>query len=113
MTNHQTGHDAEKAAAEYLKREGYTILDLNWKTKYCEIDIVARKDKTIFFTEVKYRKSAAFGTGFEYITAKKLQQMTFAAEVWISNHDWQGDYQLAALELTGPTHESINFLTDL
>lgn len=113
MTNYQTGHDAEKAAAEYLRQQGYKVLELNWKTKYCEIDIVAQKNKTIYFTEVKYRKSTAFGSGFDYITAKKLQQMTFAAEMWISNHDWPGDYQLAAIELNGSTYETTNFLTDL
>lgn len=112
MTNYSTGHDAEKTAAEYMKKQGYKILELNWSTKYCEIDIVAEKDKTIYFTEVKYRKSAAFGTGLDYITTKKMKQMSFAAEMWVSQIKWSGDYQLAAIELTGPTFEVTNFLTD-
>lgn len=99
MTNYATGHDAEKRAADYLKQHGYKVIELNWKTKYCEIDIVAQKDKTIYFTEVKYRKSTRYGSGLDYITPKKLQQMGFAAEMWVSNHDWQGDYQLAALAI--------------
>lgn len=113
MTNFQTGHDAEKQAAEFMERQGYKILELNWRTKYCEIDVVASKSKTIYFTEVKYRRSAAYGGGMEYITPKKLKQMKFAAEMWVSNKKWPGEYQLAAIELTGPTFEITNFLTVL
>lgn len=100
MTNFQTGHDAEKAAAKYLADKGYKILALNWKTKYCEIDIVAQKDKRVYLIEVKSRKTLFQGGGMDYITRKKLNQMKFAAEMWVSSHKWQGDYQLAAISIT-------------
>lgn len=112
-TNHQTGHDAEKAAAEYLQGSGFKVLDLNWRTKYCEIDIVAEKDKTVFFVEVKYRKNDAFGTGLDYLTTKKLRQMRFAAELWVVERKWEGDYQLAAVEVSGQDFSDIQLLTDL
>ena len=112
MTNHQVGHDAEKAAAEYLINLGYKIIELNWKTRFCEIDVVAEKDKTMYFVEVKSRKSTAFGTGLDYITPKKLQQMSFAAEMWVNQHKWLGNYQLAAIEIDGTTQE-ITLLTEL
>lgn len=101
MTNHATGHAAEKTAALYLQKQGYKIRDLNWRTRYCEIDIVAEKRRKIYFVEVKYRKSTDFGSGLEYITRKKLQQMQFAAEMWIHQQRWQNDYQLAALGIDG------------
>jgi len=113
MTNYKTGHDAEKHAAKYLASLGYKIHDLNWKTRFCEIDIVAEKSKTIYFVEVKYRKSSAFGSGLDYITPKKLNQMKFAAEMWVSSHDWKEDYQLAAIELTGPDFKVANYLTNI
>src|SRR3989344_5628873 len=115
MTNYSTGHLAEQHAAEHLKSRGYEILDINWKTKYCEIDIIASKDttsprlrragKAIYFVEVKYRKNDFAGTGMEYITDKKLQQMKFAAELWIANNKWSGDCSLAAIEVSGPKFE--------
>lgn len=111
-TNYTTGHDAEQVAAEYLKRHGYKILEINWRTKYCEIDIVAQKHKRVFFTEVKYRRTNQAGSGLEYITPKKLNQMKFAAEMWVSQQKWQGDYQLAAIEMSG-NDEVQQFLTDL
>jgi len=112
MSTTSTGRAAEDAAAEYLRTQGYKVLEQNWRTRYCEIDIVAQKGKTVSFVEVKYRKSDAYGSGLDYITPKKLQQMTFAAEMWVSNHSWNGDYTLAAVEVTGPSFQITNFLPD-
>lgn len=110
MTNYQSGHDAEKDAAEYLCQHGYKITDLNWKTRYCEIDIVAEKDKTAWFVEVKSRKNNNQGYGYEYLTPKKLQQMNFAAELWVQSNSWNGDYRLAAISIDGA---EITFLDEL
>jgi ribonuclease HII len=81
VSNYDSGHPAEIIAADYLITLGFKILDINWKTKYCEIDIVAVKKKRVYFVEVKSRSSTHSGTGFEYITSKKLNQMKFAAEM--------------------------------
>ncbi|MBA3758530.1 YraN family protein [Candidatus Saccharibacteria bacterium] len=110
MTNYSVGHAAEVQAAEYLKQNGFKIHELNWKTKYCEIDIVAKKDQAIYFVEVKSRKNNKQGYGLDYVTPKKLNQMRFAAEMWISNHSWAGEYQLAAI---GIDDEKITFLDEL
>lgn len=110
MTNYQTGHDAEKQAAKYLVKQGFKIRELNWKTKFCEIDIVAEKDKTIHFVEVKSRKNSYQGTGLEYITPKKLKQMSFAAEMWVQGSGWPGDYQLSAISIDA---EDITFIDSL
>lgn len=107
MTNYATGHEAEKTAAAYLVSQGFKIVELNWKTKYCEIDIVAQKAKTIYLVEVKSRKSEQQGSGFEYITPKKLNQMKFAAEMWVASQGWAHDYILAAISVDA---DAISFL---
>lgn len=101
MTTRQTGDRGEDAATQYLEREGYRVLERNWKTRWCEIDIVAEKNSVVHFVEVKYRASSRQGDGLEYITDKKLQQMAFAAELWVANHHYQGDYALDAIAVTG------------
>lgn len=101
MTTTSTGRQAEQAAADYLAKKGYKILDQNWRTRWCEIDIVAQKKNTVYFVEVKYRKSTAWGSGLDYITPAKLKQMRFAAEFWVSTNDWNGDYSLLAIEVSG------------
>ena len=57
-------------AANHLVRHGHEIVERNWKTKYCEIDIVSVKGDTVYFTEVKYRKTAWQGGGLAAITPK-------------------------------------------
>ncbi len=108
MTNYQSGHDAEKQAAGYLKKQKYKIRELNWKTKYCEIDIVAEKDKAMWFVEVKSRRNTSQGFGYEYVTSKKLQQMHFAAEMWVQGHDWKSDYRLAVVSIDNDIIEFID-----
>lgn len=107
MSNYQVGHDAEKRAAEYLTSNGYNIHELNWKTRWCEIDIVTEKDGTIYFVEVKYRKNKSQGSGMEYITSKKLHQMRFAAEMWLNQQNWNGQAQLAALSIDDNDYEFV------
>lgn len=110
MTNYASGHTAEKYAAEHLEQQGFKVKELNWKTRYCEIDIVAEKNKTVWFVEVKSRKNSRQGFGYEYITPKKLNQMRFAAEMWVQNHKWSGDYRLAVISIDG---EEITLIEDI
>ena len=77
------GDAGENVAAAYLINHGHRILARNYKTKYYEIDIISKKDDTIYFTEVKYRKNALHGSPLEAITKAKLKQMTFAANAFI------------------------------
>lgn len=113
MTTTSLGRQAEAKAALYLKQQGFTVLEQNWRTRYCEIDIVAQKDETIHFVEVKYRASDSWGGGLDYITPNKLKQMGFAAGIWVSANNWQHDYQLAAIEVSGDNFAVTNFLIDL
>lgn len=105
MSSFNTGREAENEAALYLADHGYEIIDRNWRTRYCEIDLIAKKSNTVYFVEVKYRRNSNYGSGLDSIDKKKLARMQFAAEVWISAQDRQYDYQLAAIAVdhTGVT----------
>lgn len=101
-TSKQIGDTAENIASEYLVREGHKILDRNWKTKFCEIDIVSQKNDVIYFTEVKYRKKPDQGGGLAVITPKKLRQMKFAAEYYaLTNQISDINLRLAVIALSG------------
>ncbi len=84
MTTRQIGDKGEQAAADWLTARGHEIVARNWRTRYCEIDIVSVKGEMLYFTEVKYRKNDDFGDGLEAITAKKQRQMRFAAELFLA-----------------------------
>lgn len=107
------GHQAEAVAAVHLRRLHHTILAQNWRTRWCEIDIVSQKDGFIYFVECKYRTQNTWGGGLEYITRRKLQQMQFAAEFWIAKHKITGSYHLAAMELSGSPPRVSAWLDDI
>lgn len=111
VTTKKIGDAGEEAAASYLKRHGHRILERNWRTKVCEIDIVSLANDTIYFTEVKYRKSDLQGGGLAAITRQKQRQMKFAAEVFTAKHQLTGmNLRLAALEVTGTPPVVTSFL---
>ena len=102
LTTKKIGDAAETEAANHLQRHGHEIIERNWKTKYCEIDIVSHKDGTVYFTEVKYRKKPDQGGGLAAITTKKLNQMKFAAKFYAqANHIDNNNLILAVASLTG------------
>jgi putative endonuclease len=98
----EIGQKAEQIATDYLCEQGFSILDRNWKLhKQCEIDIIAQKGSTVYFVEVKYRRTDNSGAGLDYITATKLKSMRFAALQWAAQHAWHGNYELSAIEVSG------------
>ncbi|HWT55805.1 MAG TPA: YraN family protein [Candidatus Microsaccharimonas sp.] len=113
MTTFTTGRQAEAAAADYLESQGFRVIEQNYRTRWCEIDIVAKKAEIVYLVEVKYRKTDDYGAGLEYITAKKLRQMSFAAELWLTDHSHTGGYQLAGIEVSGTDFTITNFIESL
>ena len=81
MTDHRQtlGRDGEDLAVRELERRGYAILARRYRTRYGEIDIVAREGETIVFVEVKARATAEFGTAAEAITPWKQRRLASMA----------------------------------
>lgn len=110
-TTKQIGDRAENEAESYLARQGHEILERNWKTKYCEIDIVSSHAGSLYFTEVKYRKTPQQGGGLAAITKKKLKQMAFAAEYFVQTKKLHTmDRCLAVIAVTNEPPEVETFL---
>lgn len=104
------GNRAERSAATYLQQQGHEIIDMNYRRKHCEIDIVAREGDQVVFVEVKYRGSPDQGNGLDYVTALKLRHMERAAVTWVEENRWRGPYNLAAIEVGGPYFEVLEYL---
>ena len=101
-TKKQSGNDAEEAVAAWMKTQGYEIVERNWRTKFCEVDIIAKKSETLYFVEVKHRKSAGQGGGIAAITPRKLRQMRFAATMYLTRQPTK-DARLVSVATTGNT----------
>ena len=73
-------------ALEYLRARGYEIVATNWRTRYGEIDIVARDRGTVVVVEVRARRSAGFGTAAESVGPQKRQRLVRMAEAYLQQH---------------------------
>lgn len=103
METKEFGNRGEDWAAEMLVREGYGILQRNYRKRSGEIDIVAfdPSTKETVFVEVKSRRNRAFGTPEEAIDERKIGKMADTAQHWLAENgkelaEWRLD--LVALE---------------
>jgi putative endonuclease len=70
------GKLGEALAVKYLKKQGYEIICVNYKTPLGEIDIIARDKDTIVFVEVKSRTSSAYGSAKAAVTPEKQKKIS-------------------------------------
>lgn len=85
------GRKGESLAKTFLEDSGYEILDENWTHGKLEIDLVAYKDKTIIFAEVKTRTGNGFGEPEDFVDARKQKLLVEAADEYIYLMDHQGE----------------------
>lgn len=71
-------------AAAYLEANGLSIVARNVRSRYGEIDLVAREHDTIVFVEVRLRRSERFGGASASITAAKRDRLIAAAESYLA-----------------------------
>ena len=85
-SNSELGQRGEDAAAQLLLKKGYRLVARNYRTRYGEIDIIARKGGFLVFVEVKFRRSSKFGTPQEAVNARKQQHMIRSALSYVKQH---------------------------
>jgi putative endonuclease len=84
------GRRGEDAAAGYLVRLGWIVLDRNWRCPEGELDIVARDRRELVICEVKTRSGLAYGSPTEAITAAKAARLRGLAARWATAHGYVG-----------------------
>ncbi len=91
-SNHiKVGKEGEKLAADYLIENGFEVIKRNYRYRRFEIDIIAKKEETLVFVEVKTRSANYFGEPEEALDEKQSAQIIEAAENFILETDWEGD----------------------
>jgi putative endonuclease len=78
------GAEGEALAARWYEDNGYEILDRNWRRREGEIDLIARRGKTVVFCEVKARSTDRFGSGAESVLEAKQRRIRRLAARWLS-----------------------------
>ncbi|PJA23332.1 YraN family protein, partial [Candidatus Beckwithbacteria bacterium CG_4_10_14_0_2_um_filter_47_25] len=90
--NKKVGAIGEDAAAQLLRKKGYQILERNFRTRWGEIDIIARgkwKGRTLpltLFVEVKTKTGDQYGEPWEMINMRKWQQVKNMAQVYLTKN---------------------------
>lgn len=76
----------EALAAEHLRRRGYRIVAANYRCRFGEIDLIARKGGYTAFVEVKLRASDRFAEAREFVGRAKQERLRSTALLWLSEH---------------------------
>lgn len=87
------GKIGEDLALDYLKSHGYFVLENNFTSKFGEIDIIAEKDLSLYFIEVKTRSNLNYGEPFEAIDKRKIYHIRKAAQYYLLKNNYN-DYKL-------------------
>jgi putative endonuclease len=83
QSHRNKGKIGEDIAVNYLKHNGYTIIEQNYYYNHGEIDIVAKEHNVLVFIEVKSRHSASFGEPEESVTPRKQELLRRTAEGYV------------------------------
>lgn len=84
------GSEFEGHAADYYKKQGYEILEQNWRAGHKEIDLIVQNDSEIIFVEVKSSRTKSFGHPAGWVDKKKRANLTLAAQKYLQEKQIDG-----------------------
>lgn len=114
MAKHnELGAAGEKIAKKHLEAAGYEILELNYRFKRDEIDIIAKHKEEVVFVEVKTRASDFFEAPQEAVTMAKQKRLINAANNYLISNNLENEarFDIFAIILSG-SKEEINHITN-
>lgn len=86
MDRRELGRHGEDIAADLLRRKGFDVLARNWRCRHGELDLVVRNRDTVAAVEVKTRRSTAFGSPAEAVTATKAGRLRRLLAQWLEEN---------------------------
>lgn len=110
----QRGALGEQAAVDYLRQNGFMIVERNCRIGRSEVDIIASRYDELHFVEVKTRKYGSMTAPEEAINEQKLRAMRRAASAYMAMHrsPLEPRFSLVAVEMVGDRVEALRFIED-
>lgn len=110
--NTQKGTQGEEIAIAHLVKNGYEVLEKNWRFKHLEIDIIASIGNTLVIVEVKLRANDFFGMPEEFVTRSKQKKLIRAADFYIkeNNINWETRFDIISI-IQNPNTLKVEHLT--
>ena len=88
MAQHnQLGKKGEQLAVDHLIKNGYAIVERNYRFDKAEVDIIAQKKDTLAIIEVKTRSSTDFGDPQDFVKAKQIKNLVTAVDEYVTVND--------------------------
>lgn len=115
MTEKQVrGALGEQAAVDYLRQNGFMIVERNYRIGRSEVDIIATRYDELHFVEVKTRKFSSMTAPEEAITEQKMRAMRRAASAYMAQYHsmLEPRFSLIAIDVVGDRVESLRFVED-
>lgn len=97
-----TGSWGEALAADYLRQKRYTIEAMGFRSRYGEIDLIAKDKKHLVFVEVKLRKSADYAAARDFVDSHKQDRIRVTASVYLSLHPTKLQPRFDVIEIYAP-----------
>jgi putative endonuclease len=95
--NTKTGQLGESIAQEYLKKKGHRIIDVNYKTKFAEIDLITQFKGILVFVEVRTRVGDNFGIPEQSLIRKKVNKVIKNAQMYMKYKKYADRYRIDAV----------------
>lgn len=111
MNKREKGSAYEKKAGNFLERQGFQILVYNFRSRFGEIDIVAKDGRTTVFVEVKYRKDMKNGAPQEAVGYRKQWKICRVADYYRMKHG-MGDFVPVRFDVVGICGEQVEWFQD-
>jgi putative endonuclease len=110
MSEHNdVGKRGELLAEKYLSERGYQILERNWRHSHYELDLVAVKEETLHFIEVKTRRTAIFGFPEEAVDEIKISCLVEAGDEFLYQHPHWTKVQFDVISISIHPHNEIEY----
>ena len=100
--NNLVGAWGEEVAADFLRKKRYEILACGYRSRFGEIDIIARNRKFLVFVEVKLRKNADFARAAEFVDRRKQERLRITALVYLSQYPTALQPRFDVIEIYAP-----------
>lgn len=112
MNSKELGIKGEVLAVNHLKEKGYRVLDVNWRYKHKEIDIIAMFEEVLCIVEVKTRRSDYISPK-ESVNLKKQKNLILAANEYVLQKNFENDIRFDVIEIIlNQNRTSINHIED-
>jgi len=102
MDVRQLGHWGEEQAAAWLRRRAYRIVEQNYRCRFGEIDLIARRGRYLVFVEVKLRKDDRFAQAREFVTPAKQERILKTAQFYLQQLDCELQPRFDVIEIYAP-----------